>query len=283
MLIQSRRRNDATGNRGTPRGVQRVEAGFSGGPGGPPIVAYQGALCYDECTMRRAWGPLSNESSSLGQVEELFGLQVEEREAVGPSLDEAALIERFLSGDETAFDQIVERFQDLVFNLSLRLLGSRDEAHDLSQEVFIQVYKKLGTFRREASLRTWIYRVVLNRAKNRQRWWRRREQEMTAVNVEEAERQGSRGGSSLVGIGIAPLPDRALQQKELGQILQEAIATLPFGQRPVLFLKEIEGLSYEEISRTLHLAIGTVKSRLARARKGLRDRLDPDVRELSKE
>src|SRR3990172_587744 len=177
--------------------------------------------------MRRAWGPLSNESSSLGQVEELFGLQVEEREAVGPSLDEAALIERFLSGDETAFDQIVERFQDLVFNLSLRLLGSRDEAHDLSQEVFIQVYKKLGTFRREASLRTWIYRVVLNRAKNRQRWWRRREREMTAMNVEDAEREGAMDLGSIIRLGIAPLPDRILERKELGEILQEAVATLP--------------------------------------------------------
>jgi RNA polymerase sigma-70 factor (ECF subfamily) len=215
-------------------------------------------------------------------VEELFGLKTE-REAASLSLDETALIERFLSGDETAFDQIVERFQDLVFNLSLRLLGGRDEANDLSQEVFLQVYKKLGTFRREASLRTWIYRIVLNRAKNQQRWWRRREGEMTAVTVEDAERQGFTELSTSVGVAAALLPDRALERKELGRILQEAIATLPFEQRTVLLLKEIEGLSYEEISRTLNLAIGTVKSRLARARATLRGRLDPEVRELSKE
>jgi RNA polymerase sigma-70 factor (ECF subfamily) len=217
------------------------------------------------------------------QVEELFGLKVEEREAVGPSLDETALIERFLSGDETAFDQIVERYQDLVFNLALRMLGRRDEAYDLSQEVFLQIYKKLGSFRREASLRTWIYRIVLNRAKNRQRWWRRREREMTAVTVEDAERQGSMELSTSVAVGVALLPDRALERKELGKILQEAIATLPFDQRTILLLKEIEGLSYEEISRTLDLAIGTVKSRLARARKALRRKLAPEVRELSKE
>jgi RNA polymerase sigma-70 factor (ECF subfamily) len=217
------------------------------------------------------------------QVEELFGLKVEEREAVGPSLDETALIERFLSGDETAFDQIVERYQDLVFNLALRMLGRRDEAYDLSQEVFLQIYQKLGSFRREASLRTWIYRIVLNRAKNRQRWWRRREREMTAVTVEDAERQGSMELSTSVAVGVALLPDRALERKELGKILQEAIATLPFDQRTILLLKEIEGLSYEEISRTLDLAIGTVKSRLARARKALRRKLAPEVRELSKE
>ena len=236
--------------------------------------------------MRRAWGRVSNDPSSALQVEELYGREevygreVEGRKATGLSLDEAALIDRFLSGDETAFDQIVERFQDLVFNLSARLLGP-DEAHDLSQEVFLQLYKKLGSFRREASLRTWIYRVVLNRAKNRQRSWRRREREMTAVNVEDAERDGTMELSAVVGIGIAPLPDRLLERKELGEILQEAIATLPFEQRTIVLLKDIEGLSYEEISRTLNVALGTVKSRLARARKVLRERLDPELRELS--
>ena len=236
----------------------------------------------------RTGGSLGNEpasvlqSASVVQVEELFGLKAE-RESACLSLDETVLIERFLSGDESAFDQIVERFQNLVFNLSLRLLGRREEAYDLSQEVFLQVYKKLGTFRREASLRTWIYRIVLNRAKNRQRWWRRKEGEMTAVTLEDAERQGSMELSTAVGVGVALLPDRELERKELGRILQEAIATLPFEQSTVLLLKEIEGLSYDEISRTLNLAIGTVKSRLARARKNLRDRLDPEVRELAKE
>ncbi len=236
--------------------------------------------------MRRAWGRVSNDPSSALQVEELYGREevygreVEGRKATGLSLDEAALIDRFLSGDETACDHIVERFQDLVFNLSARLLGP-DEAHDLSQEVFLQLYKKLGSFRREASLRTWIYRVVLNRAKNRQRSWRRREREMTAVNVEDAEREGTMELSAVVGIGIAPLPDRLLERKELGEILQEAIATLPFEQRTIVLLKDIEGLSYEEISRTLNVALGTVKSRLARARKVLRERLDPELRELS--
>jgi len=232
--------------------------------------------------MRRGWGHLSHESSSALPVEELFGLAVEVPVAAAPSLDESALIERFLSGDETAFDQIVERYQDLVFNLSARLLGP-DEAHDLSQEVFLQVYRKLGSFRRESSLRTWIYRVVLNRAKNRQRSWRRRQREMTAVNVEDAEREGAVDLSTVMGRGIAPLPDRALERKELGEILEEAVATLPFEQRTIVLLKEWEGLSYDEIARTLNIAIGTVKSRLARARKALRERLEPQLRELMKE
>ncbi len=104
---------------------------------------------------------------------------------------------------------------------------------------------------------------------------------MTAVNVEDAEREGWIGPSTVIGIGIAPRPDRVLERKELGEILQEAVATLPFEQRTIILLKEIEGLSYEEISRTLNVAIGTVKSRLARARKVLRERLDPELREFS--
>ncbi len=225
--------------------------------------------------MRRYWERMMNDPASILQVEELLDLEVEPRQAVGLSLDESALIERCLSGDETAFDQIVERFQDMVFNLSLRLLGRWDEAHDLSQEVFLQVYRKLGTFRREASLRTWIYRIVVNRAKNRQRWWRRREGEMTAVSLEDAERQGSMEITSAVGLGDEASPDRVLQQKELSRMLQEAIATLPFDQRTILLLKEIEGLAYDEIARTLDLPLGTVKSRLNRAKQELRRMLQP--------
>jgi RNA polymerase sigma-70 factor (ECF subfamily) len=211
------------------------------------------------------------------RVEELLGLEVVRKKESGLSLDEAALIQRCLSGDDTAFDQIVNRYQDMVYNLALRLLGKREEALDLSQEVFFQVYRKLGSFRRDASLRTWIHRIVINRAKNSQRWWRRRECEMTAVAVEEAERDNPWVLSAALNMRGADAPDEVLQRKELGEILQEAIASLPFDQRTILLLKDIDGLSYEEISQTLKLALGTVKSRLARARKALRDKLDPEL------
>jgi RNA polymerase sigma-70 factor (ECF subfamily) len=182
-----------------------------------------------------------------------------------------------LNGDDTAFDLIVSRYQDMVFNLALRLLGGREEALDLSQEVFFQVYRKLGSFRQDASLRTWVYRIVINRAKNRQRWWRRREQEMTALAVEDAERENPWVLSAALKTDQSDSPDEALQRKEVGEILHEAIADLPFDQRIILLLKEIDGLSYDEIARTLNLALGTVKSRLARARRALRDRLDPGL------
>lgn len=215
-------------------------------------------------------------------VEEFLGVERAAPEAFRLSLDESALIDRCLAGDDTAFDQIVLRYQDMVFSLSCRLLGGVDEAVDLSQEVFLQVYRKLSSFRRDASLRTWIYRIVINRAKNRQRWWKRRIGEMTALPIEEAEsKTRTRGGRCLTSTDLAP--DEALARKEEGQILHQAIEKLPFDQRTILLLKEIEGLSYEEISTTLDLPLGTVKSRLARARNSLRDNLEPELFGISED
>ncbi len=213
--------------------------------------------------------------SSALPVEEFLGAERATPEAFRLSLDESTLIDRCLAGDDTAFDQIVVRYQDMVFSLASRLLGSYDEAVDLSQDVFLQVYRKLSGFRRDASLRTWIYRIVINRAKNRQRWWKRRISEMTALPIEEAEVRTASGGACLTSDEIAP--DEALARKEQGQILHRAIEELPFDQKTVLLLKEIEGLSYEEISTTLDLPLGTVKSRLARARQSLRENLDPGL------
>jgi RNA polymerase sigma-70 factor, ECF subfamily len=224
--------------------------------------------------MRRPWGDVMYDPTSALPVEEFLEAERANPEAFRLSLDESALIDRCLAGDDTAFDQIVLRYQDMVFSLSCRLLGGYDEAVDLSQEVFLQVYRKLSNFRRDASLRTWIYRIVINRAKNQKRWWKRRINEMTAVPIEEAEAR-TRSGRALLRTSDDVAPDAELARKEQSQLLHRAIEKLPFDQKTILLLKEIEGLSYEEISTTLDLPLGTVKSRLARARKSLREGLDP--------
>jgi RNA polymerase sigma-70 factor (ECF subfamily) len=235
-----------------------------------------------------------NHPTTALSADELLRLDDEARPTTRWSGDEVALIERCLAGDDTAFDELVQRYQDMVFNLGYRLLGSYDESVDLSQEVFLQVYRKLGTFRRDASLRTWIYRIVINRAKNRQRWWRRRFAEMTAVSLDDVETRpgvavvaastGQSGWSGLPGPSEELVaPDKALERKEVGEILLDAINKLPFSHRTILLLKEVEGLSYDEISTTLDLPLGTVKSRLARARKSLRDKLDPGLFGIAEE
>lgn len=237
-----------------------------------------------------------NQPTSALSADELLRLDGEARPTTRWSGGDVALIERCLAGDDTAFDELVQRYQDMVFNLAYRLLGGYDESVDLSQEVFLQVYRKLGTFRRDASLRTWIYRIVINRAKNRQRWWRRRFGEMTAVSLDDVETHPNLGAvssahphglSSLSGLtglsGDLVAPDKTLERKEVGQLLLDAIDKLPFTQRTILLLKEVEGLSYDEISTTLDLPLGTVKSRLARARKSLREKLDPGLFGITKD
>jgi len=225
---------------------------------------------------------MNNDTSAALSVEELLGLDQEAPGSRGWSGDEAALIERCLTGDDIAFDELVQRYQDMVFNLSYRLLGSHDESADMTQEVFLQIYRKLGSFRRDASLRTWIYRIVINRAKNRQRWWRRRFGEMTAMSLDDAEANPTCDLTAPED-GVAMAPDKTLERKEESQLLMCAIERLPFSHQTILLLKEIEGLSYEEIAATLDLPLGTVKSRLARARKSLREKLDPGLFGLAEE
>ncbi len=231
---------------------------------------------------RRPFERLMTHSSSALPVDELLPLDREARPITRASGDEVALIERCLTGEDTAFDELVLRYQDMVFNLAYRLLGGYEESVDLSQEVFLQIYRKLGTFRRDASLRTWIYRIVFNRAKNRQRWWKRRLGEMTAVSLDDLEANPSLGAVTLAtravgNNGDLAAPDKVLERKEVSQLLVDAIEKLPFSHRTILLLKEVEGLSYDEISTTLDLPLGTVKSRLARARQSLRDKLEPEL------
>jgi RNA polymerase sigma-70 factor (ECF subfamily) len=155
-----------------------------------------------------------------------------------------------------------------VLGLATHLLGDREEAMDLSQEVFLRVFRTLHRFRGQSSLRTWIFRIVINQARNRQRWWRRR-QRSAQVSLDEHIREHGE-----VVIGSAALtPDRELSRKELGARLYAALQHLPFDQRTALVLREIEGLSYEEIAFSLGLPVGTVKSRLTRARQALRAEL----------
>jgi RNA polymerase sigma-70 factor, ECF subfamily len=181
---------------------------------------------------------------------------------------EAALIERCASGDETACAELVATHQRMVYNLSLHLLGDRDEALDLSQEVFLRVFRTLSGFRGQSALRTWIYRIVINQARNRQRWWRRRHR-ADQVSLDEHLQQFG----DLESKNDPDTPDRTLARKETAARIWAALDHLPFDQRTALILREIDGLRYDEIAYSLGIAVGTVKSRLTRARQALRDEL----------
>jgi RNA polymerase sigma-70 factor (ECF subfamily) len=200
-----------------------------------------------------------------------FGeLSVKQARAVG-WLDvdgrEAALVRRCASGDEPACAELVAEHQRMVVQLAMNLLGDRDEALDLSQEVFLRVFRTIHRFRGQSSLRTWIYRIAVNQARNRHRFWRRRRRADQVSLDEHVAAHGEllSGGEST--------PDRLLAQKELAARLQNALDHLPFDQRIAIVLREIDGLTYEEIAYSLGVAIGTVKSRLTRARQALRAEL----------
>src|SRR5688572_30970158 len=180
---------------------------------------------------------------------------------------EAALIERCTTGDETACADLVNAHQRMVYTLALHLLQDPDEALDLSQEVFLRVFRTLSSFRGQSALRTWIYRIVINQARNRQRWWRRRHRSSQVSLDDHLQQCGELESSGTV------LPDRALASKETAEKIWRALARLPFDQRTALVLREIDGLQYEEIAFSLGVAVGTVKSRLTRARQSLRAEL----------
>jgi RNA polymerase sigma-70 factor (ECF subfamily) len=181
---------------------------------------------------------------------------------------EAVLIARCAAGDEAACTELVDEHQRLVYQLATNLLGDSQEALDLSQEVFLRVFRTLPTFRGQSSLRTWIYRITVNQAKNRLRWWRRRRRALQ-VSLDDHVRDHGELPAEPTGSS----PDRMLRQKELGDRLRLALDSLPFDQKTAIVLREVGGLSYEEIAFSLGVAVGTVKSRLARARESLRAEL----------
>lgn len=181
---------------------------------------------------------------------------------------DSALVQECVSGDDAACARLVTDHQRMVYQLGLNLLGDPQEALDLCQDVFLRVFRMLHQFRGQSSLRTWIYRIALNQASNRLRWWRRRRrsQQVSLDDAPHGDLSEQRHWS---------LPDRVLQQREVAGRVWSALNALPFDQRAVIILREIDGLSYEEIAISLNVAVGTVKSRLARAREELRQALRP--------
>ena len=179
--------------------------------------------------------------------------------------DEADLIRRCAASDEAACAELVTTHERMVYQLAYHLLGNREEALDLSQEVFLRVFRTLNAFRAQSSLKTWIYRIVINQACNRQRWWRRRRQGDQVSLDQHVLDHGE-----LRQPGDAVQPDRLLVRKEAAARLWSALDRLPFDQRTAVVLREFDGLSYEEIAFSLDIAVGTVKSRLTRARQALR-------------
>ena len=187
------------------------------------------------------------------------------------SFREGRLIRKLRERDERAFRDMVEQYGDRVFNLTYRMLGNREEAEDLAQEVFITVFKSIESFRGDSKLSTWLYRITANHCKNRIKYLARRHDRDRAELDDRVD--GGSAGAALAAPRPAPRPDVQLEGAEMEQILQAAIAELDDDQRMLVILRDVEDLSYEEICAITELPEGTVKSRLHRARLALRKKL----------
>jgi RNA polymerase sigma-70 factor (ECF subfamily) len=181
---------------------------------------------------------------------------------------ERLLIRKLRERDEKAFREIVETHGDRVYNLTYRMLGNREEAEDVSQEVFITVFKSIDSFRGDSKFSTWLYRIAVNHCKNRIKYLARRHDRDQSEYDEESLREQAAGAATAPN--PSPRPDKQLEGVELEQIMQRCIAQLEEEHRLVIVLRDVEDLSYEEICAITNLPTGTVKSRLHRARLALK-------------
>ncbi len=185
---------------------------------------------------------------------------------------EVALVDRLQVGSEEAFETLMHVYQVPVYNIAYRILGDPSEAADAVQETFMKIYKGIKHFRGESGLKTWIYKIAITETLNRQRWWKRWRRKVT-LSLDEPISFAQENSRSIELPDSQPGPEACCAAKETEHAVQEALNTLSFEFRIVVVLRDIEGLSYEEIAETLRISLGTVKSRLWRGRLELKNKL----------
>jgi len=181
-----------------------------------------------------------------------------------------ALVEQAQRGDKHAFELLVAKYQRKIFRLLSRLIRDAAEIEDVAQEAFIKAYRALPNFRGESAFYTWLYRIAINTAKNYLVAQGRRAPTTTETDIDEAENFDE--GDQLRDVNT---PDSMLLSKQVGEAVNRAIERLPEDLRTAIVLRELEGLSYEEIAETMNCPIGTVRSRIFRAREAIAEELRP--------
>ena len=188
----------------------------------------------------------------------------------GADTDDVALVRALREGSEEAYETLLLRFQQPVYNLALRLLNDPSDASDVVQEVFLKVFRNVGHFRNQSSLKTWIFRIAINEAHNQRRWFfRHRHRE---VGMED-EREDARSRADLLADSAQSPFDYVLDQEQQA-LIEEAVARINPTFRAAVVLRDLTDLSYEEIAEILQISLGTVKSRILRGREALRQELE---------
>jgi RNA polymerase sigma-70 factor (ECF subfamily) len=186
---------------------------------------------------------------------------------------EDQFLEKLRRGDAMAYERLVGEHSGDVYALLFRLTSDAEEARDLTQETFLRAFQSIDRFRGDASLRTWIYRIAINQARNRWRWWRRRKKDAT-VSLDATDENGARPLSATLPSTNLPSPEQQTLARERESQLREALGELRRSYREAVILRDVEGFTYEEIAQTLQISIGTVKSRISRGRLELRRQLE---------
>ena len=196
--------------------------------------------------------------------------------AIGVRAGEHDLVAELKAGSEAAFALLIAQYSHPVYSLMARSLRDSADAADVTQEVFVKVFRNISGFHGDSSLRTWIYRIALHEASNQRRWWNRhKKQELTIdAPLENDEGETFCLADALASTSASPYDCAA--RTELEHRITSALQTLPEAFREVVVLREIEGFGYEEIAEILGVNIGTVKSRLTRGRAALREALVKD-------
>ncbi|MEN8905857.1 MAG: sigma-70 family RNA polymerase sigma factor [Clostridiales bacterium] len=182
--------------------------------------------------------------------------------------NEKLYLKRAKKGDIEAFEILVQSHQKRIYNIALRLLGNREDAMDLAQEALIKMYKSISKFKEESSLSTWIYRITTNVCLDHLRKYKNKKE----ISIDE-KLELDEGEVNIQIEDNSSRPDKILERNETKRIINQAIVSLSPDQRIVIVLKDIQGFSYEEISEYIKVPIGTVKSRLNRARLSLKEML----------
>jgi RNA polymerase sigma-70 factor, ECF subfamily len=182
--------------------------------------------------------------------------------------DEAELTSELRSGSEAAFDWLVTHYHRPVFGLVAGILCDPSEAADVTQEVFLKAFRGIGGFREGSSLRTWLYRIAVREALNHRRWFMRHLRCLRPMETGEDE-------APLDFEAHEASPFDQLATREVEQLVRQALGKLAEGYRAAVILRDLEGLSYEEVADVLDISVGTVKSRILRGRRALREILEP--------
>jgi RNA polymerase sigma-70 factor (ECF subfamily) len=208
-----------------------------------------------------------------------LAVEIDAPRGAQPCPYEAALIARLRLGEMSAFDQLVEEYQPLVYALALRVLNDVEDARDATQETFLKIYRHFANFRGEASLKTWICRIAINQARSTERWWRRRHRGNT-TSLDAPLGLNDDDDRSLIDCLECrnASPEEETLSRERGQHIERGLRQLKKDFRVAVILRDIEGLSYEEIAWVTQVSVGTVKSRIARGRDMLREAVLAGVR-----